>query len=262
MRAAFTNFLKRRLSWSQKRLLKDVYAKLAFGGDLRSLSQFYGTDKWVSRSESLTPNKYAGHYYAQHYESHFRALRFKPLNILEIGIGGYDNPEAGGASLRVWRSFFQNSMIYGLDIHSKKAHEERRIKTFQCSQDDPEGLKRVAAAIGSIDIIIDDGSHINSHVITTFETLFPLLNRNGIYVIEDTLTSYRPEFGGDAENLNLSTTMMGYFKNMVDGLNHAEFGTQFTPTYFDKNIVSIHFYHNLIFVYKGENNEPGWGGPA
>ena len=50
--------------------------------------------------------------------------------------------------------------------------------------------------------------------------------------------------------------MMNYFKNLADGLNYEEFDNPFyRPTFFDEHIVSIHFYHNLIFIYKGLNNE-------
>ena len=29
----------------------------------------------------------------------------------------------------------------------------------------------------------------------------------------------------------------------------------YKKNYFDQKIISMHFYHNLIFVYKGNNNE-------
>jgi demethylmacrocin O-methyltransferase len=77
--------------------------------------------------------------------------------------------------------------------------------------------------------MIDDGSHLNEHVITPFRTLFPLLAEDGIYVIEDTQTSYWPKFGGDSYNLNNANTIM--------------------------NFLSLHFYHNLVFIYKGRNEE-------
>ncbi|MCA1991715.1 MAG: hypothetical protein LDL41_06670, partial [Coleofasciculus sp. S288] len=39
-------------------------------------------------------------------------------------------------------------------------------------------------------------------------------------------------------------------------LNHQEFlKPGYSPSYFDKHIVALHFYHNLVFVYKGNNNE-------
>jgi len=45
-------------------------------------------------------------------------------------------------------------------------------------------------------LIIDDGSHINSHIITTSNFLFPFLNKGGVYVVEDLKTSYWSSFFG------------------------------------------------------------------
>lgn len=110
---------------------------------------------------------------------------------------------------------------------------------------------------GGFDIIIDDGSHCNNHVIATFKILFPLLKLGGIYAIEDLQTSYwKRIFGGSSTMLSSSTTSMGFLKSLTDGLNYAEFDLEdYKPTYFDTHITSMHFYHNLAFVYKGENNE-------
>lgn len=109
---------------------------------------------------------------------------------------------------------------------------------------------------GALDIIIDDGSHINEHVKKSVEILFPYLKENGIYIIEDTQTSYLEEFGGNSIDLLDPKTLMNYFKYLVDGLNYMEIkNNNDISNYFSKNIKSIHFYHNLIFIYKGENNE-------
>ena len=46
-------------------------------------------------------------------------------------------------------------------------------------------------------------------------------------------------------------------RHRIDRLNGAEltrFGYQ--PFRLDRQIVSLHFYHNLAFVHKGENDEP------
>jgi len=43
---------------------------------------------------------------------------------------------------------------------------------------------------------------------------------------------------------------------LTDSLNSEEFVIKnYKKSYFDKKIVSIHFYHNLIFIYKGNNDE-------
>jgi demethylmacrocin O-methyltransferase len=156
----------------------------------------------------------------------------------------------------MWKKYFPFGKIFALDIYDKSFVNEPRIKTFQGSQTDRKVLNKIMDQIGEPDIIIDDGSHINEHVIETFMILFPKLKNGGIYVIEDTETSYWPDYGGDSKNLNNPQTIMNYFKGLTDCLNHQELVREnYSPTYFDKHIVSIQFYHNLIFVFKGFNDE-------
>jgi hypothetical protein len=223
--------------------LTSFAAALFFARDLRMLATFYMTDKWNS------------HWYAQHYEDLFRRIRRKKLKVLEIGIGGEENPSQGGNSLRMWRTYFPNSQIYGLDLFDKSPHNARRIKTFKGSQDDPVALGAIVREAGPLDIIIDDGSHRNDHVLYTFHYLFPHLADDGFYVVEDTQTSYWEDLGGNQVERNDPSTMMGYFKSLIDGLNWEEIPGYSNPTYFDLNIKSIFFYHNLIVLKKGSNRE-------
>jgi len=191
------------------------------------------------------------HDYTTQYEKHFLKLRKKKLNILEIGVGGYEDSVSGGNSLRMWKHYFPNSTIYAIDIYDKSLLQEKRIRIFKGSQADGEFLNDIFKKIGSLDIIIDDGSHINEHIIASFKILFPLLNSGGIYVVEDIQTSYWPDYGGDSKNLNNSSTAINFFRSLIDCLNHEEFMLQeHKPSYFDKNISALHFYHNLIFIYK------------
>lgn len=239
--------LKKKLSGTSKQKLRNLINNLRavyWRNDLSKLGRIYRTDKIGS------------HFYTPHYQLHFRKFKNKKFNLLEIGVGGEENPHAGGKSLKMWKKYFPFANIFSIDIYDKSSLQESRIKIFQGSQADRNFLDKVTAEIGTIDIIIDDGSHINEHVIETFKMLFPKLNDGGIYVIEDTQTSYWKDFGGDSENLNNPTTLMNFFKSLTDCLNNKEFiKLNYQPSYFDKNIISIHFYHNLIFIYKGSNNE-------
>ncbi len=226
-----------------RRIRERILARLSHG-DLARLATIFRTDKWDA------------HRYIPHYERYFRPLRSHRLNILEIGVGGYADPHFGGHSLRMWKAYFPRSQIYGIDCYDKRALEESRIHIVQGRQEDPEFLRQAAKAIGRLDIVIDDGSHVNAHVITAFETLFPLLADDGIYIVEDAQTSYWPGFGGSSEALNDPTATMGYFKRLIDGLNHAELlKPGYQPSHFDQHITAIHFYHNLIFIFKGDNTE-------
>lgn len=223
--------------------LQHLVYRTLIGSNLKALATVYGTDKWRE------------HWYAQHYEKHFAPLRRKRLNVLEIGVGGYDDPELGGNSLRMWRVYFPKSRIYGIDICDKSLHDERRIKTFRGSQVDADFLDELLRKTGPLDIIIDDGSHLNEHVIFTFKHLFPLLSERGIYVVEDTQTSYWSGGGGSSEDFNRLDTTMGFLKSLVDGLNHTEFEKKdYEPTYYDRHIVAMHFYHNIVFIQKGVND--------
>ena len=72
------------------------------------------------------------------------------------------------------------------------------------------------------DIIIDDGSHINSHQIETFKILFPKLKIGGYYFIEDVQTSYYLSDGGDGFYLNNKKTAINFFKTMIDRMHQVE----------------------------------------
>ncbi len=234
----------RRFQALRFRTFQHFIFRLFIGRDLKSLATVNNTDKWGS------------HWYAQHYQKHFAHLRRKKLNILEIGVGGYDDPEQGGGSLRMWRTYFPNSNIFAIDIHDKSPHNERRIKIFKGSQVDEKCLDEAIRTMGHIDIIIDDGSHMNEHVLFTFKYLFPHLSQNGIYVVEDTQTSYWKEYNGTTAELNSQNTIMGFFKSLVDCLNYSEFEKEgYLPSYYDQNIIAMHFYHNMVFIQKGLNNE-------
>jgi demethylmacrocin O-methyltransferase len=124
------------------------------------------------------------------------------------------------------------------------------------SQVDKEFIEKTISEIGPIDIIVDDGSHLNEHIIGTFKLLFPKLKDNGVYVMEDLQTSYWEDFGGDSVDLNNPKTAMNFIKSLTDCINYQEIlDKNYKETYYDKNIVSIHFYHNLVFIHKGKNNE-------
>jgi len=241
-------FITKKLSVEQKLLLRyRIRSIIAFfyPFNLNKLAVIHRTDK------------FGGHFYTPHYQHFFRRFKFRKMNVLEIGVGGYDDPIRGGNSLRMWKSYFPFSNIYSIDIFDKSKLQEKRIKIFKGSQVDTDLLNKISDEVGEFDLIIDDGSHINEHVIQSFEFLFPKLKNGGYYVIEDTQTSYWKEYGGTSTDFNKEGTIYEYFKNKIDALNFMEFEIEnYEPSYYDKNIVGIHFFHNMIFIHKETNNEP------
>jgi hypothetical protein len=212
-----------------------------YRNDLNQLAIIFGTDKW------------AAHWYTQHYQRYFWPLRGRKLNVLEIGVGGYEDSSAGAESLRMWKAFFRKSRILGIDVQDKTRFREHRIDIRQCDQTDAKALTRLCDEYGGFDIVIDDGSHINEQVIKSFQVLFPRLRPNGIYAVEDTQTSYWPAWGG---GIGSPKSSMEFFKSLVDGLNHQEYPIEnYKPSYFDLKIVEVIFLHGLVLIRKGENDE-------
>lgn len=229
----------------KKNYIKKVIQSFFVRGDLNRLAIIWGTDKWGQ------------HWYTQHYNKHFKSIKSNKINFLEIGVGGYERPNKGGNSLRAWKYYFKKANIYAIDIFDKSLLQEKRIKIFKGSQVDDIFLDNVCKEIGVIDIIVDDGSHINEHIIFTFKLLFPKLNDGGIYVVEDLQTSYWSDYGGDSINIDNPKSAINYFRSLVHCLNHQELNipNNYSYSYFDNYISEIHFYHNMVFIYKSKNNE-------
>ena len=70
------------------------------------------------------------------YEVFFENYKNKKINILEIGV---DN----GDSLRLWREYFINANICGLDIE-KKDFVIQNVEIFQGDQNDKNLLNKIA----------------------------------------------------------------------------------------------------------------------
>jgi hypothetical protein len=153
--------------------------------NLSELVEHYGTDK----------NKSG---YTHTYSSLFYPIKDKVTSVLEIGLGTldptipssfigninlYEHYKQGG-SLRVWRDYFHNAEIYGGDIAEDCMFTEERIKTFLFDSSDPIGCQNNLSGL-TFDIIIDDGNHDPKYQVQTLKNLFPLLKKDGYYIIED-----------------------------------------------------------------------------
>ena len=150
------------------------------------------------------------HDYLFKYEKYFPFDRFDKLKILEIGV-------LNGSSLKTWEEYYENSEIIGIDINPDcKQYEKNRIRVEIGSQYDAEFLKMIGEKYGPFDLILDDGSHLNKHVIFSFKELWKYVKPHGLYVVEDAVTSYWPDYGGSPTG---SETIITYFKDRIDEVN-------------------------------------------
>lgn len=145
------------------------------------------------------------HAYSQYYSLFFEPIRFKELNLLEVGV-------YHGDSLRLWREYFPNAMILGADIVDSSKHDEERIKTIIMDQSSGASLNLFKAAHEYQDIIILDGSHKSYDDILSFEVLWSHLKPGGFFVIEDLLCGYFSTWKGDR-------SIIDRVKQMVDEVN-------------------------------------------
>ena len=187
-------------------------------------------------------------HYFDVYDHYLRELRNrKNLKILEIGV-------AGGGSLKMWRDYFDKSAsIFGIDVNPKCALIENSGCEIRIgSQTNKDFLAKVIKEMGGIDVVLDDGSHINQHVIETFTFLFPLLNFGGIYLIEDTSTSYWP--GQYKGGMRRRGTSIEFFKKLVDIPNRFFYRSTNTMKVTIQDVESVHFHPSIIVVQKRRRN--------
>lgn len=186
--------------------------------DLSALCDKYGSDKGEINSEGH-PYKWRSHSYADFLSDQFGHHRNLVGKVFECGIGT-NNPNLAssmgsegkpGASLRVWRDYFPNAMVYGADIDRDILFEEERIKTFFVDQTSPESVSAMWAQIGvdNLDLMIDDGLHTFEAGVCLFENSISKLSCSGDYIIEDVnsfdMLRYRNYFWGKSYRVRYVT---------------------------------------------------------
>jgi SAM-dependent methyltransferase len=144
--------------------------------------------------------------YLRNYEEHFSHLRGRDVRLLELGV-------KEGGSLLMWRDYFPDGTIAGLDIEPARFEDPTgRVRTYQGAQQDAALLDRIAreCAPAGFDIVIDDCAHIGALARASFWHLFDNhLKPGGVYVVEDWGT--------------------GYWGDWVDGVRYRPGGAAFSP---------------------------------
>ena len=151
--------------------------------DLEAFARQFNTDKQAGQNEYLA-------LYLEYFKRHgFK--RDDPLHILEVGTNK-------GSSLRLWAEYFPNARVCGIDITRQYEVAETlkhdRIHTQLVDQGDRKALfdyalgEEVCVNPDGFDIIIDDGSHEQTHQQVTLGVLFGFLRRGGLFVVEDLIT--------------------------------------------------------------------------
>jgi hypothetical protein len=169
----------------------------------------------------------------------------KKVSFLEIGIWK-------GGSLRMWRDFFApGSKLTFLDIDPATRNVAIAGVDIRIGdQTDVAFLTSVADEAGPFDIIVDDGGHKMNQQITSFNALWGALKDGGLYIVEDTHTSYWPGFGGGGHKAPGS--FIEFAKDLIDKMHswYTEDDAGFPLHPLAREIGGVQFYDSLVIMRK------------
>jgi hypothetical protein len=196
--------------------------------------------------------------YLDIYENYLdKFLSNERLNLLEIGI-------LGGSSLKMWREYFPKATILGADIESGGKNirgetvdsafftTDSNSKFYLCDQSKKEQLETMCESIlqdtgKKIDIFIDDGSHFQPDMMLTLGTIFPYMEKGGVFIIEDICTKENllkgdKWWGSDLdENIEncVESTLLRYKETQAMS---SAYLSEKASTYLEEHISSCDYY--------------------
>ncbi len=182
------------------------------------------------------------------YERHLSRYRATDYTMLEIGV-------FKGGSLEMWRKYFgPDATLCGIDIDPKCAELVDPPKIARIgSQDDPGFLAEVVREIGPPDVILDDGSHFAAHQMASIKALWPHLKTGGLYIIEDTHTSYWESHGGGYRR---DGTAVDIAKQLIDD-QHAWFHDKPETIVPKEELGGLFVYESIFAIEKKTKLPPG-----
>lgn len=128
--------------------------------------------------------------------------------------------------VQLWREYLVNSEMSFVEYDKtcaeqwqKDVEKKARGKLYIGDQSDTAFLQSVIddQAGKLFDVVIDDGGHTMIQQRTTLKYLWQVVAPGGIFVMEDLLTSYFPQYGGGPKGT--PDTMIDMQKDLIDELN-------------------------------------------
>lgn len=139
-----------------------------------------------------TDKNFEHNFYRRVYDNELINIKETATKVCEIGVRGLweDIGWSNGNSLRVWRDYFTNAEVLGLDIDTSGFDSlGERISVDYIDQSNKDQVVKYSTNLVDYDLIIDDGSHRMYDQQITFAYFFKSLKSGGIYILEDLHTS-------------------------------------------------------------------------
>lgn len=187
-------------------------------------------------------------HYFDFYDRHLAPFRGRAPRVLEIGV-------FRGGGLSMWQWYFgADASVVGADIdEAAVAAVSGRFPVALGDQEDPDFLRGLHSTYGPFDIVIDDGGHRMGQQIVSAETLFPLLADGGIYLVEDTHTSYWDDHDG---GLRRDGTFMEWVKARLDDLHAVHTDGLDLDSTWATHVVGIEVADSLVAIRKRRRPRP------
>lgn len=220
---------------------------------------FYASDRWrtlsanplfayFSANRAGAPLDKWAHYFPI-YDRHLARYRGSAARVLEIGV-------YRGGGLEMLRQYLgPEAQLVGIDIDeaAERAVGGRHAVELG-DQADPEFLRGVEERHGPFDVVIDDGGHTMRQQIASVETLFPHLRAGGTYLVEDTHTSYWPEYADQDEG---GESFVDWVKRRADDLHAYHFSREaaLAPPW-QTVLAGLHVYDSVVVLDRDEHWPP------
>lgn len=165
-------------------------------------------------------------------------FRNKQTVMIEIGV-------SGGGSLAMWKDYLgEGSRVVGIDVNPTcKQHEAEGIELYIGSQEDPALIEEIFQKYPTVDIVLDDGSHVMSHMNASFNLMYERVSPTGLYMVEDTHTCYWPTHGG---GLKADGSFMEFVKDKLDEINAVHTKGALPLTSFTRSTACIACYDSVV----------------
>ena len=157
-----------------------------FEKDFNYLCEYFNSDKGEKfTNQYVQPSKknnkiINAHGYAKIYESYFKEIKQKKINIIELG-AFYGNATAA------LYFYFKNSFIFSADINPDMfLYKSKRVKNFFANTSSRNSIQEnLLDKKIKFDLIIEDASHMLKDQIISLFMLFKTLQSGGLFIIEE-----------------------------------------------------------------------------
>lgn len=184
--------------------------------------------------------------YFEVYETYFSKYIGNSPVVVEVGI-------QGGGSLQMWKKYFgEDATVIGIDVdETVKDLPLDDVQVVVGDQSSEYFWDKFLAECPVIDVFIDDGGHTMNQQLVTLLKVWPHISDDGVFICEDTHTSYWESYGG---GLNNSESFIEVSKSIIDVMHSEHINMRPPEILYNtfNDLKSISFYNSQVVLQKGK----------